>query len=338
MSNQLQRPNTLKLMQLNAENLFIFLDQQLQKPIEDVSEKEWKTLSTATTQNKSLLKCRWLAESILDSDPDVVFVNEVGGEESLTNFNKYFLKNSYTPYIIEGNSDRGIDIGYLIHKRLPYHFEIITHKNRPLNFLYPHEMQLQIGITPTNIKSHYFSRDCLELRAYPDEKNKTPDFIFFLVHLKSKLDPEGIDPGGKDRRTAELKTLVEIYKESKAEFPGTPKVGAGDFNGFAGRNGCHDEFKLLYKETDLLEVFELAGKPAEERYTQIQFNRSGGSLGLHIDYIFLSDHWQKNVIPEETYVYLYRSDLKVKLPYSATFEQRLQLPSDHYPVVTKIKM
>lgn len=347
MSTQL--PNTLKLMQLNAENLFIFTDEELKKPVEDISEKEWKTLSRATTPNKPLLKCRWLAESILDVDPDVIFLNEVGGLESIYNFNKYFLKDTYLPYLIEGNSDRGIDIGYLVHRRLPYRFEHITHKNRPLHFLYPHEQQLELNAPKAVVtsrpndepvkppKSHYFSRDCSELRAYADQNSQTPSFIFFLVHLKSKLDPEGIDPGGKDRRTAELKTLVEIYKESQIEFPDVPKVVAGDFNGFAGKNGCHDEFKLLHQETDLIEVFELAGKPSEERYTQIQFNRMGGNLGLHIDYIFLSTHWQKQIIPEETYVYLYRSDLKVKLPYPKTFDQRLQLPSDHYPVVTKIK-
>ena len=323
------------MMQLNTENLFVFIDHQLQKPIEDLSEKEWQNLSSATTPNKPILKCRWLGESILDADPDIVFLNEVGGEESINNFNKYFLKNSYVPYLIEGNSDRGIDIGYLVHRRLPYRMELITHKNRPLNFLYPHERQMDLDAAK-NPKSHYFSRDCLELRAHNAEKSGKPAFICFLVHLKSKLDPEGIDPHGKDRRAAELKTLVEIYKESQLEFPDVPKVVAGDFNGYAAKNGCSEEFVLLHQETDLAEVFELSGKPIEECYTQIQFQRSGNTHGLQIDYIFLSSHWHKNVSAEDTFVYMYKSDLKVKLPYPATFEQRQHLPSDHHPVVTKI--
>ena len=333
----LQLPNTLKMMQLNAENLFVFIDHEPQKPVEDLTEKEWKALSSATTQNKSLLKCKWLAESIMDNDPDIIFLNEVGGTESIHNFNKYFLKDTYVPYLIEGNSDRGIDIGYLVHRRLPYHFELITHKDRPLNFLYPHERQMEIGSSNAP-KSHYFSRDCLELRAFAEKSSSTPAFICFLVHLKSKLDPDGIDPHGKDRRAAELKTLVEIYKESKAKFPEVPKVVAGDFNGYAAKNNCNEEFTLLHQETDLAEVFALSGKPVEECYTQIQFQRSGNTYGLHIDYIFLSSEWHKNVIAEDTYVYMYRSDLKVKLPYAATFEQRQHLPSDHYPVVTKIKL
>ena len=333
----IQLPNTLKMMQLNAENLFVFVDHEPSKNIENLSEKEWKALSSATTPNKPLYKCRWLAESIMDADPDIIFLNEVGGTESIHNFNKYFLKNTYIPYLIEGNSDRGIDVGYLVHRRLPYHYELITHKNRPLHFLYPHERQLRLGDPPT-AKTHYFSRDCSELRVYTDEKSRTLKMIFFLVHLKSKLDPEGIDPSGKDRRAAELKTLVDIYKESEQEFPEIPKVVAGDFNGYAAKDGCHEEFQLLHATTDLAEVFELSGKPIDQRYTQIQFNRSGGALGLHIDYIFLSSHWHKNVIADETYVYMYRSDLKVKLPYSATIEQRQHLPSDHYPVLTKIKI
>lgn len=347
----IQLPNTLKMMQLNAENLFVFIDHEPTKPLEDMTEKEWKSLSSATVLNKPLLKCRWLAESILDNDPDIIFLNEVGGLESIHNFNKYFLKNSYVPYLIEGNSDRGIDIGYLIHRRLPYRFEVITHKDRPLNFLYPHEKQMELGSIPSSastLKSHYFSRDCLELRAFkpadPSAESRSnsptpqPEFICFLVHLKSKLDPEGIDPQGKDRRTAELKTLVDIYKESAAAFPEVPKVVAGDFNGYAAKLNCHDEFKLLHEETDLEEVFALSNKPLEKCYTQIQFLRSGSVMGLHIDYIFVSKHWHKNVIPEDTYVYMYRSDLKVKLPYPSTFEQRQHLPSDHHPVVTKIKL
>ena len=333
----IQLPNSLRMMQLNAENLFIFIDEEPKKPIETLSEKEWKNLSSATTSNKSLLKCRWLAESILDADPDIIFLNEVGGEESINNFNKYFLKNTYVPYLIEGNSDRGIDVGYLVHRRLPYHMDLITHKDRPLHFLYPHEKQMELG-SANAPKTHYFSRDCLELRAFASEKESIPLFICFLVHLKSKLDPEGIDPNGKDRRTAELKTLVDIYKESEQEFPQVPKVVAGDFNGYAGKNGCHEEFQLLHNTTDLAEVFELSGKPVDQRTTQMQFSRVGTPTGLQIDYIFLSSHWHQNVIADETFVYMYRSDLKVKLPYSATFEQRQQLPSDHYPVVTKIKL
>src|SRR6185312_5880453 len=104
----------------------------------------------------------------LHIDADIVCMNEVGGEESLQNFARFFLGGKYTPFLIEGNSDRGIDVGYLIKTDFPLRPELRTHKNRPIQFLYPHERQGDLfDETSTKpAKSHYFSRDCAELRLY----------------------------------------------------------------------------------------------------------------------------------------------------------------------------
>ncbi|MGE3757660.1 MAG: hypothetical protein AB7H97_07885, partial [Pseudobdellovibrionaceae bacterium] len=112
----------LKCVLLNAENLFIYLDQ---KPlnVELLSEDQWQKLSSSQYDLKSLRKTKGLAKVIQELSPDVVLLCEVGGLESLQNFNHYFLKNEYHCCLVEGNSDRGIDIGYLVKKDLSLKFE-----------------------------------------------------------------------------------------------------------------------------------------------------------------------------------------------------------------------
>lgn len=323
-------------MQLNAENLFIFLDTAQERDWRRLTEKEWQNLSSASVSNKTLSKTLWLADSILEVDADIVCLNEVGGHESIHNFARYFLRDRYTPYLIEGNSDRGIDIGYLVKKEFSLRAELRTHKDRPLHFLYPHEVEsnaYHAQHAPEKvIKTHYFSRDCAELRLYKDGSTQ-PSLIILLAHLKSKLDPDGIDPQGRSRRQAEVKTLMDIYKEVRNTFsPSVPTIVAGDFNGCARRIVAGEEYAELIA-TDLESVMELGGLEGEHAATQVLFSRSGQIQHLEIDYIFVSPELKAFLIPEKVEVYRYRSDLRVPLPLPATLDQRTYLPSDHYPVV-----
>jgi exonuclease III len=328
-------PNTFKVVQLNAENLFIFLDDLKERDWRAISEKEWQNQSKATVSNKSLVKTLWLADSILHMNPDIVCVNEVGGLESLGNFARLFLGDGYTAHLIEGNSDRGIDVGYLVKKDFPLRAEIRTHKERPLQFLYPHEQQTNLfnqGTEMQPLKSHYFSRDCAEMRFYGADPAK-PEMVFLLVHLKSKLDPDNIDPYGKERRRAELNTLVKIYREVREEFtPAVPVLVAGDFNGCARRDQLAEEFREL-ADTDLETVVEIVGLNGEAAATQFQFQRGGNIQFLQIDFILVSPELKANLISEGVEIFRYLSDVKIPLPLPKTLDQRLYMPSDHYPVI-----
>lgn len=331
----------LKIVQLNAENLFLFLDDHTPRDWKNLPEKEWQRLSSATVPNKPILKTLWLAETLLDINADIVCLNEVGGEESLNNFAKFFLGGRYRPYIMEGNSDRGIDVGYLVRNDFPFKLELRTHKNRPLNFLYPHERDTNLyleGLEPERIvKTHYFSRDCAELRVFSEDEPGKPKLVILLVHLKSKLDPDGIDPEGRERRKAECKTLMEIYREIRAEFsPSIPTIVAGDFNGSARKGSTAEEFEEMTK-TDLESVIDIAGHDGEVAATQLQFNRGGGINFLQIDFLFVSPELKEHLISEQVGVYRYKSDLRVTLPLPKTIDQRIALPSDHYPVVATFK-
>lgn len=335
------RSGVMRIVQLNAENLFLYMDHWSGQNLAKMSEKQWQKLSASTVLNKPLLKVQKLAKAVLDIDPDILMLNEVGGLESLENFSKYFLNDLYKAYLIEGNSDRGIDVGYLIKRSLPYRYLLNSHKSRPLDFLYPHEETSNSYFQKVNpakvIQSHYFSRDVAELRVHLPE-NDQPVLIILLTHLKSKLDPDGIDPQGRERRAAELNTLLDIYNEIEQEFDGkVPIAVAGDFNGLASRVACEPEMEIIYERTDLEAIFDILERPQTERATQIQIPRGGLAILNEIDYIFVSPSLRTHLVPEECYVYRFKSELGVELPLPKSLPEKLLLPSDHYPVVAGIR-
>jgi hypothetical protein len=162
--------------------------------------------------NKPLEKTLSIAETIKHYSPDVLMLSEVGGKESLVNFNKHFLNEEYEVLLLEGNSDRGIDLGYLVKKNLGLKPEVESHKKRPIWFLYPRELKEYKKITRKN--SLKFSRDVLELKLKKDDETW---MIFLLVHLKSKLDMDKKDFEGRARRQAELKELVNFLSGVKTK-------------------------------------------------------------------------------------------------------------------------
>lgn len=330
--------NQLRIVQINAENLFLFMEKYQGQDLRTMTERDWQSLSYASVPNKLLYKCLWLADSLLDINPDIILLNEVGGLESLENFSRHFLKDQYRALLIEGNSERGIDIGYLVKKNLAFRYLLNSHKNRSLNLTYPHERQMTLSPpeADTTQRLHFFSRDVAELRLFKGNE-ESPSLVLLLIHLKSKWDREGFDPEGRDRRQAEVNKLCEIYQELRLELgPEVPIILAGDFNGRARQKGMEPEFTKIYSSTDLREIFDILNQPLEQTATQVQFRRWNKRTLLQIDHIFISPHLVDRLIPDQCFTYKYRSDLRVTLPYPETLEQRNALPSDHYPVVMTI--
>jgi exonuclease III len=322
----------LKFCLLNAENLFLLFDQPPQSSFLKMEERQWAKLSTSVYPNKDLRKTTELARTLNSIDADIVMLAEVGGLESLKNFNRMFLNSKYSEILVEGNSDRNIDVGFLIKKPAEFYFDLLSHKNRDLKFLYPHEkLSLDTTYPPTAVV-HRFSRDCAELRLFKSDINH-PMMIILLTHLKSPLDPERIDPHGSERRSAELKACVEIYNELRVEFPECPIMLCGDFNGNASRNDTDKEFAPIYLETDLEDVLELAKVDLEKRYTYLQIRQSQKTDRRQIDYCFLSKKLHPLVVARSAEVFLYKDEFGSDLLRPTTLEQKLSLPSDHYPIV-----
>ncbi|MDX9731226.1 MAG: hypothetical protein RBT63_05595, partial [Bdellovibrionales bacterium] len=258
-----------RIVGFNAENLFVYLDESPSEDLSTMTEEAWQKLSKSTVRNKSITSLREIARMIQDLDPDFILLCEIGGTESLENFSRYFLSDLYAPFLVEGNSNRGIDVGFLVKRSLPLRYELVSHKNRPLEFLYPHEKQsLETGyeseaLAKTVSNGHRFSRDVVELRCYDARAHESsrPEFVLMSVHLKSPLDQERIDPEGRDRRRAELEMLMRIYDEVAAEFSTEPNdvpiLIGGDFNGVVFGEWQGAEFERL-RASDLRCCLELA--------------------------------------------------------------------------------
>ncbi len=326
---------SLKLMFYNAENFFFLSDEDLSPEHTKLDETQWQKLSTSIYENKPLNKSKAIANMIHDINPDIIMFCEVGGLESLENFNHLFLHQKYSAALIEGNSERHIDVGFLIRKELPFYFDLMSNKNRPINYLYPHErMSAQSG-HGKNLVSHKFSRDLAELRLFSRDRDK-PFLNLMLTHLKSRLDPDGIDPNGFERRQAELKTLIELYSEFKTKHD-IPIVVAGDFNGNASRHNTDKEFLDLYSKTDLEDVAFLDQLTHEERATFFQINKNSANEGRQIDFAFLNSQAQKFFKKKSAHVYRYKDKMGFPIPVPSTMDAKLALPSDHYPVIFELE-
>lgn len=329
--NSTKETTRLKIILLNAENLFLLFDHKVDSEILKLDELQWQKLSSSIFENKPIRKARNLAKIFTDTQADIVMLCEVGGLESLKNFNELFLNSEYSAALIEGNSDRNIDVGFLVRKTSQFYFDLMSNKNRAINFLYPHERNPAL-----KLPSHKFSRDVAELKLFRKSADD-PFLILMLSHLKSRLDHDGIDPQGFQRRKAELETYLQLYKETTERHPKTPILVAGDFNGNAGRNQTDEEFRKIYTETDLEDVLELAQIPNEQRATFYQIRHSGRADGRQIDFCFLSDKLKPHLKTATTNVFRYKYDNGFEIDTPQSIDAKLSLPSDHYPVIFELE-
>lgn len=312
----------LKICLINAENLFLVFNKDLPTHFKSMDKNQWQSLATEVYYNKPLNKTLHLAETLKDIDADIIMMTEVGGSESLKNFNTYFLDDKYSPIIIEGNSDRHIDVAFLIKKGQNFYYDLFSHKNHELDLKYPQR--------PNEVLR--FSRDCAELRLFTQNVD-SPFLIMLLTHLKSPLDPENIDSSGTLRRKAELIACVDIYSDLQSKFSNTPIIFAGDFNGNASLTNPDAEFTYLYEKTKLRDVFEVAEAPNEQRVSFIQVKNGLSAEIKQIDYVFLSQHLFDKLNKTSVQSYLYKDEFGFDLGIPKSLEEKTKLPSDHYPLI-----
>ncbi len=310
----------LKVMVLNAQDLFLFMDKydHSELPVSELTEIKWQLMSSSLFSNKTKEKCMILAQTIRDAGADVVMITEVGGPESLENFAKYILNGEYESFSLPSNSDRGIDLGYLVRKGLGPKVRLKSHVNHPL---------------PLPAKK--FSRDVLRLDLI---QNKKPLLTFLLVHIKSKLDLNNTDFEGRSKRIHEVRGLIDIYLDLIKICPDVPVLIGGDMNGHAGEKDTEEEFKQIYQLTDLRDIASIAEIPQEERFSYVYFNRGGNRYEQQIDYLFISEKFRDRIIRNECYFPRYKNLSGVPLPIPKRMEQKALLPSDHYPFVATLRI
>lgn len=282
-------------------------------------------------------KIEWIARTISEIDADITMLCEMGGLDSLDLFNTKYLNSQYYTALLKGNSDRGIEMGYLIKKNVPYTYQHFSHANASIEFNYAFEIEENKKLLPglgLSHPPHKFSRDISELRL---QRENQVVMILLLVHLKSKWDRDGVDWLGKERRKAELKALVKTYNRLRAEFNfEIPIVVAGDLNGIAQKGIQETEFDDLYNFTDLEDVLEVIKEPYERRLSFFHFGKENNREACQLDYILLPKVLHSKVLKEDSGIYLFRDTHGVPLPYPKESYQRYALPSDHYPIIASL--
>ena len=305
---------TLKVLVLNAENLFIFLEHWKDEPFAQMTEIQWQKLNSGLIGNKTLSKVQALAATISKISPDLIMLTEVGGMLSLENFNRFFLNDAFQPFLLEGNSDRGIDMGFLL--RAPWSGKIYSHKEYKL----PHP------------KYTTFSRDVLKLEV---SLNQQLVANALLVHLKSKLNSKGDDFEGRTRRAVEVLGLSEIIYQLPTEVP---LILGGDFNGVASGPSPEPEFAPLAHKNNLQDAALVAGLPESERFSYVYFNNGGQRIEQQLDYLFLNKKAQESLVKESVTFPRYTGSEGQLIPLPQRSWQKVLMPSDHLPLYAEFKL
>ncbi|WP_419168336.1 endonuclease/exonuclease/phosphatase family protein [Halobacteriovorax sp.] len=273
---------------------------------------------------KSKLNLNQLKQVFTEIDADIYALTEVGQVESLVYFNEVYLNESYEIFHQQGNSDRGIENAFLVRKGLEFEFEHLSHTNKEIDF--------QLHDEDDN--DYFLSRDFSHLRV--NSKKGEHLLSLFNVHLKSQRDDDtGHDFRSVRRRQAELELLLKVYKEEKKQYPSTPILLCGDFNGNASNENTDEEFKVIYKETDLKDVLSMRQLPLQYRTTFYQFVGQAAHQ-LQLDYIFMEESFGHRLMDAAVYQYKNSSGRLIGPP-----RRRGDIwnnPSDHYPVYAIIKI
>ena len=227
-------PSTLRLATFNAENFYLLIDERLaevpdREALEALSEADYLAMNPSIyNPNKARDKIAAIASLILEGRFDLVCLCEVGGMETLANFNRLYLGGAFDCHLHERNSRRGIYVGALARKgRFP-------------------------GLVASSLPGA-FSRNLLALDLGP----KGGGIEVVAVHLKSQ---HGEDRG-LERRIEEVRRLADLLR------PGSSVV-LGDFNGILIRGEAQFEYDpfLALPYTDILEVLGVPPEARRTHY------------------------------------------------------------------------
>lgn len=226
-------------------------------------------------------------------------------------FNSGNLAGKYRSVLIEGNDERGIDVGFAVRADLDVILEAETHKHTLWND--PAERQ------PMRL----FSRD-LPVVIVKDRATKKALLILIGTHAKSKRDRPG-DPESTMLRTAQHEASKLIIQSYERAYPSTPILLGGDFNTDV-RHGR----EVVAIRSSMKEALDISG--ATERITETYFPPTGGVVASQFDAIFMNAATSRlvkkaEVLPEYDRI----TGRRLGVPKSFDDRQR-NYPSDHRAV------
>ena len=195
----------MSIASFNAENFYLLMDRDYGRAeLDGLDEAAYHGMNVSIyNPNKARAKIAEIARMILDWNFDLVGLCEVGGLETLENFNRLYLDGRYECRLYEENSSRGIFVGALVKKgRFP-------------------------GFRASNVGGE-FSRNILRL----DLGREGGGLRVYVVHLKSQRG----DDRGIDFRLAEIARLSSLVRKHRC-------IVMGDFNGVLIRGMHQFEFE-----------------------------------------------------------------------------------------------
>jgi endonuclease/exonuclease/phosphatase family metal-dependent hydrolase len=274
--------------------------------VEELSEAKWQLLTTSFKISKPLDKIKAIRDLIVKVDPDICLFTEVGGAESLENFNTHFLKNSYKVIHKDTNSDRGIDMGMLIKPHLEPKSKFKIHKQK------------------------VFARGVLELRV--DVNNKSLHFL--LTHLKSKLNFKGKDFEGRSQRELEVLKMIDIVENIHSN-KNSQAIVTGDLNGIIDNEDTEPELAHFANKLRLLDVLTYLKHPNFDRSTYIYYNKQGDDILMQLDYILIPQDIKKYV-NSNSKVLDFCGNRRTNFPKN--LKEKRTHPSDHYPLYLELDL
>lgn len=265
-----------------------------------------------------------IARSIKEENLDMIILQEVEGIEPLARFNEKHLDGKYEVFLQKGNDGRGIEIGFLVKRDLPFKIRMQGQTHREWK-------------NPKSDKNEpIFSRDlpALHIRHKSTSMNDPPEFILAGTHYKSQRDRSG-DPRSeffRARQVEETKALIKSYEES---YPNVPVFLGGDFNA-----DIHSspEFRALFDGGLMRDSFDLGPRSlkGQDRITHTFHPRGGKTKDSQLDAILANESASSSVI--EAKVYRYKDSKGAEKPLPKTYDERKQNPSDHFMVVVKARL
>ena len=265
-----------------------------------------------------------VAKAILAEDLDLVILQEVEGLEPLLRFNEKYLKGTYEVFLQKGNDGRGIEIGFLVKKDLPFKIRMQGQGYRSY-------------VNPETGKAEpIFSRDlpALHIRHKSTSMNDPPDFIVAGTHYKSQRNRMN-DPRSEKMRTKQVEETREVFESYQETYPDVPIFFGGDFNADIHSN---PEFRSLFEDGFMKDSFDLAPSKLsrKDRITHTFHPRNGATKESQLDAILVNESASSSILDAKVHRYLDENG-KVK-PLPATYKERETNPSDHFMVVIKTRI
>lgn len=289
----------LKVLIWNLQDFFVFMDKYQNEDLKVLTEPKWQLLTNSFKTNKPLKDILAIAELVQHIKPDILLLTEVGGLESIENFNQYFLQDQYRVIHSKSNSERGIDLAALVRPDLECKFKLHTNK--------------------------VFARGLLEVNL---EINKT-HLCFLHTHLKSKLNLRGNDFEGRDQRKKEVLAIGKIIKKKQA-LPHIHPIVTGDLNGIISQENTEPELADFAHIYGLYDAFELLNLPHFERWSYLYYNSHSDAVFMQLDYCLMEKELAKH-LHSETKVLNFLGETRTIFPLNRA--EKNHHPSDHYPLL-----